>query len=325
VEFAVFLRQCLQVDAEYPLEKHLLNKKELSQADNEEIDRKHDFAFYATLDNIQYRVRGHLGQDYTGPFLDVRILRSKVEMPDALGFPRELSDAILDRNSGLILVDGRTGSGKSTTLAALASAFSQRYPGSKIATLEDPVEYILAFPNAVVSQKHVGVHVATWADGVFHAKREQPDLLIVGEMRDHETIRATLDAASSGMLVITTAHADRYDRALDALLEAYPPEKHEMLGRRLSYILRGVIVQQLIPSVEAGGEGADFALPSLGFDIFLNNTQAIQSAIRSRQWDRLVNDQQNSYYPLSRRVKELASDKVISPKEAERALTQYDL
>ncbi len=322
-EFNVLLRQCLELDAEYPL-GHILKKKgELTAEEQKQLNEKRDFAFYAKLDDIQYRVRGHIDNDYNGSFMDMRVLRADVEMPESLGFPDGMSDSFLDRNRGLILVQGRTGAGKSTTVAALARAFSEKYPGSRILTIEDPIEYVLSFPNAVVSQKQVGVHVTSYMEGIYHAKREQPDLLIVGEMRDDATIRATMEAASSGLLVITTGHSDRYDRTLDKIIAAYPPEKHDIIGRQLAYSLKGVIVQQLIPSVESDEEGV-FAVPSLGYDIFLNTTTPTQTQIRKLRWDELAVDPNVSAFSLKKRVDELIKEGVISDQEGRSVLEQYE-
>jgi Tfp pilus assembly pilus retraction ATPase PilT len=321
-EFNVLLRQCLELDAEYPLGPLLSKQGPLTPDEEKRLSEKRDFAFYAKLDDIQYRVRGHIDNDYNGSFMDLRVLRADVTVPEVLGFPQGIADSLLERNRGLILVAGRMGSGKSTTLSALGKAYSEKYPGSRILTIEDPIEYVLSFPTAVVSQKQVGVHVASYTEGIYHAKREQPDLLIVGEMRDEATIRATLEAASSGILVITTLHSDRYDRALNKIIDAYSPEKHEIIGRQLAYSLRGVIVQQLISSVEPDGDDV-FALPSLGYDIFLNDDSKTQAPIRKLEWDKLAVEESVSTVTLRSRVDDLMKEGAISEEEGRAVMEQY--
>lgn len=258
-----------------------------TQAVNDEQDlniagRELDFAFSADLANIVHRFRGHESRNYQGMAIDIRVLRANVQSIADLGFKANLPDALIGNKTGLIIIGGPTGSGKSTTLAALVNEFGQRNPGSHIVSLEDPVEYIFNPPHCLVSQKHVPVHVESFERGIFEAKREKPDIIVIGELRTKEAIRGAVEAAGSGHLVLATTFADRVPRVLDAIRDAFSPEEQASVQNRLAYLLRGVICQALVPCNKLDASG--YALPSLVYEVLCNDETWVTSALRKGVW-----------------------------------------
>lgn len=261
-----------------------------TQAINDEQDlniagRELDFAFSAELAGIVHRFRGHESRNYQGMAIDIRVLRAGGYSTVDLGFKPNLVTALIGNKSGLIIVGGPTGSGKSTTLAALVNEFGQNNPGSHIVSLEDPVEYIFNPPGCLVSQKHVPVHVETFERGIFEAKREKPDLIVIGELRTKEAIRNAVEAAGSGHLVMATTFADRVPRVLDAIKDAFSSEEHTSLQNRLAYLLRGIICQGLVPCNKPDPSAR--ALPVLVYEVLSNDESWITSAIRKGSWSGL--------------------------------------
>jgi twitching motility protein PilT len=202
-----------------------------------------------------------------------------------LGFSANLGKKLLDKKSGLIIVGGPTGSGKSTTLSSLLYEFGKIYPGIHIVTLEDPVEYILSPEGCLVTQKQVPVHVRNWEDGIHQAKREKPDLIVIGELRSKDAIRAAVEAAGSGHLVMATMFADRVPRVFEAIKDAFESEEQEGLKQKLSYLTRGVICQALVPTNQVNEQG--YGLPILVYETLVNDVIAVESSLRKGTWGSL--------------------------------------
>jgi twitching motility protein PilT len=189
---------------------------------------------------------------------------------DELGLPEHLK--LLTRyQNGLILVTGSVGSGKSTTLAALVQQVNMERR-EHIITLEDPIEYVLEAKGCHVTQREVHTHTRSFAAALRAALREDPDVIMVGEMRDLETISLAITAAETGHLVLGTLHTGNASRTLDRLLDVFPPDQQEQIRIMVSESLRGVISQQLIP--RADGKGRVLALE------ILTNTPAVANVIR---------------------------------------------
>ena len=225
-----------------------------------------DFAYANSFGRYRTSVvRQRLGVD-----LVFRIISTKVRTMDELGLPEQLK--LLTRyQNGLILVTGSVGSGKSTTLAALVEQVNIERR-EHIITLEDPIEYVLEPKGCHITQREVHTHTRSFAAALRGALREDPDVIMVGEMRDLETISLAITAAETGHLVLGTLHTGNASRALDRLLDVFPPDQQEQIRIMVSESLRGVISQQLIP--RADGNGRVLALE------ILTNTPAVANVIR---------------------------------------------
>ena len=155
-------------------------------------------------------------------------------------------------NKGIILVTGETGSGKSTTLAAILNEINQNRPLHMI-TLEDPIEYVYEPAQAIINQREVGVDVESYDKGLYAALREDPDVILIGEMRDPATIETALMAAETGHLVFSTIHTNSAIDSIDRIVGVFPEDKQPQIRMQLSMTLRAVLSQQLVP--RAGGQG----------------------------------------------------------------------
>jgi len=237
-----------------------LHKTHLNERGDADFAYANKFGRYRTS-----VVRQRLGVD-----LVFRIINTKVRTMEELGLPEHLK--LLTRyQNGLILVTGSVGSGKSTTLAALVEQVNKERR-EHIITLEDPIEYVLEPKGCHITQREVHTHTRSFAAALRGALREDPDVIMVGEMRDLETISLAITAAETGHLVLGTLHTGNASRTLDRLLDVFPPDQQEQVRTMVSESMRGVISQQLIPSTD--GQGRVLALETL------TNTPAVANVIR---------------------------------------------
>ena len=237
-----------------------LHKTQLNERGDSDFAYANDFGRYRTS-----VVRQRLGVDIV-----FRIINTSVRTMDQLGLPEHLK--LLTRyQNGLILVTGSVGSGKSTTLAALVEQVNIERR-EHIITLEDPIEYVLEPKGCHVTQREVHTHTVSFAAALRGALREDPDVIMVGEMRDLETISLAITASETGHLVLGTLHTGNASRTLDRLLDVFPPDQQEQIRIMVSESLRGVISQQLIPRID--GNGRVLALE------ILTNTPAVANVIR---------------------------------------------
>src|SRR5437867_3193694 len=232
-----------------------------------------DFAYA----NAFGRFRASVVRQRLGIDLVFRIINTKVRTMDELGLPESLK--LLTRyQNGLILVTGPVGSGKSTTLAALVEQVNHERR-EHIITLEDPIEYIFEPKGCHITQREVHTHTRSFGAALRGALREDPDVIMVGEMRDLETISLAITAAETGHLVLGTLHTGNASRTLDRLLDVFPPDQQEQIRVMVSESLRGILSQQLVP--RADGTGRVLALETL------TNTPAVANIIREAKTDML--------------------------------------
>src|SRR5467141_493587 len=225
-----------------------------------------DFAYA----NSRGRYRASVVRQRLGTDIVFRIINTRVRTMDELGLPEHLK--LLTRyQNGLILVTGSVGSGKSTTLAALVEQANIERR-EHIITLEDPIEYVLEPKDCHITQREVHTHTRSFAAALRGALREDPDVIMVGEMRDLETISLAITASETGHLVLGTLHTGTAARTLDRLLDVFPVDQQEQIRIMVSESLRGIISQQLIP--RADGTGRVLALETL------TNTPAVANVIR---------------------------------------------
>lgn len=237
-----------------------LYKNELHTRGDSDFAYQNEFARYRTS-----VVRQRFGVEIV-----FRVINTHVRTLDELGLPERLK--LLTRyQNGLILATGAVGQGKSTTLAAMVEQINMERR-DHIITLEDPIEYILTSKNCHVTQREISTHTDSFATALRASLREDPDVIMVGEMRDLETISLAITAAETGHLVLATLHTSNASRTLDRLLDVFPPHQQEQIRVMVSESLRGVISQQLI--TRADGNGRVLALE------ILTNTPAVANVIR---------------------------------------------
>jgi twitching motility protein PilT len=214
-------------------------------------------------------------------------------------------------NNGLILVTGKTGSGKSTTLAAMVDDINTREQGH-ILTIEDPIEFVHVRKKCLISQREIGVHAASFSSALMSALREDPDVILVGELRDLETMSIAVTAAEMGILVMGTLHTNGAAATVDRLVNAFPSDKQPHVRTMLSTSLRGVVSQQLIPT--PNGKGRIAALE------ILINTPAVANLIRQGKMDQLENAMQSGGASgmrlMDTAILSLLEQRLISGKEA---------
>ncbi|MGA0111123.1 MAG: type IV pilus twitching motility protein PilT [Chthoniobacterales bacterium] len=240
----------------------------LDDAQKKLLEERGDVDFAYANENGRFRtsvVRHRLGYD-----LVFRIIQTNVRTMDELGLPPELK-LLTQFQNGLVLVTGSVGSGKSTTLAALVEEVN-RTRHEHIITLEDPIEYLFTPQGCQVNQREVHTHTESFGAALRGALREDPDVIMVGEMRDLETISLAITASETGHLVLGTLHTGNAARTLDRVLDVFPVDQREQIRIMVSESLRGIISQQLVPRVDGSGR-------ALAIEILMN-TPAVANVIR---------------------------------------------
>src|SRR5216110_2407696 len=235
-------------------------KKELNSRGDSDFAYANEFARYRVS-----VVRQRLGIEIV-----FRVINTHVRTMDELGLPEQLKSLTRYQN-GLILATGSVGTGKSTTLAAMIEQINMERR-DHIITLEDPIEYVIQSRNCHVSQREVFTHTESFATALRAALREDPDVIMVGEMRDLETISLAITAAETGHLVLGTLHTSNASRTLDRVLDVFPVDQQEQIRIMVSESLRGIVSQQLVPMRD--GKGRVLALETL------TNTPAVANVIR---------------------------------------------
>ena len=272
---------------------HRVEGPPLSADDCEELMRS-----ISSEDHIQ-QVRENGGADFAFAFGEAARFRVSVfkergdfamvlrQIPSTLltmeqiGIPPSVKE-LLYKPRGLVLVTGPTGSGKSTTLASLLNIMNMERDDVHMITVEDPIEYYHTHKSAVITQREVHVDVPSFAEALRRALRQDPDVILVGEMRDLETIEAAITAAETGHLVFGTLHTTGAAKTIDRLVNAFPTNQQEMIRIQLSTVLQAVISQLLLPRCDKPGRVAVFEI--------MNNTPSIGALIRDNKTFRINSD-----------------------------------
>ncbi len=273
----------LKTDPLEPDDTIALMKQITSERAQEELAElgSTDFAI-GFEDRARFRVNVFKQKGKTAMVL--RQIPSEIKTMDELNLPKHLKEVIAAPR-GMILVTGPTGSGKSTTLAAMIDHLNE-HNAHHILTIEDPVEFVHPHKKSIVNQREVHVDLPSFSEGLRRALREDPDVILVGEMRDLETISAAISAAETGHLVFGTLHTTGAARTVDRIIDAFPTDQQEMVRTQLAGNLVSVISQTLLPTADGKGRVA-------GFEIMIQNP-AISNLIRENKTFRIDSTIQTS-------------------------------
>jgi len=271
-----------------------------------ERERQLDFAV-THGDGVRLRANAFFQRDSIS--LAMRLLPSQIPTMVDLGLP-EIARHFIDLPQGLILVTGPTGSGKSTTLAAMVGAINSRR-SCHIITIEDPIEYVHTKVKSIVDQREVGRDATSFPAALRAVFREDPDVVLIGEMRDLETISAAISIAETGHLVLATLHTNDSAQAIDRILDVFPGGEQQQIRTQLSASLAGVIYQQLLPAV-GGGRLAAFEV--------LVASSAVRNLIKDGKTNQIRNVLQTSLsegmQTLERSLSDLYKEGLVTLEEA---------
>lgn len=247
-----------------PLVEELLRPDQMDELrKNGELDLSYTISQLGRMRINVFKQRGTYA-------MAIRILSFTVPTAQELGLPEAVKE-LAGRKRGLVLVTGATGSGKSTTLAALIHLINDSY-SKHIITLEDPIEYLHRHNKSMVTQREIGLDSRSYADALRAALRQDPDVILVGEMRDLETISIAITAAETGHLVFSTLHTNDAASAVDRVIDVFPPHQQQQIRIQLANVMEGVVAQQLMPKENSSGRVAVF-------EVMIANT-AIRNLIR---------------------------------------------
>ena len=281
-------------------------------ADEEQLeafsrDLELDFA-YETTDGDRFRVNA--ARQRGTPYLTLRAIRSEIPSFKELDLPA-VCGRLATRPRGLVLVTGPTGCGKSTTLAAMIEHANQT-SARRIVTIEDPIEYLFQDQRSVITQREVGGDTGSFAAALKYVLRQDPDVIMVGEMRDLETISGTLTAAETGHLVLATLHTPSAPEAVDRMVDVFPAHQQAQVRTQLAMTLTGVIAQRLV--LRADGQGR---LPAC--EVMLG-TSAVRNLIRESKTPQMVNVMQtggeHGMQTLHQALRDLYRRQLITLEEA---------
>lgn len=243
--------------------------------------------------------------------LALRVVPSKIPTLEELYMP-DILKRIAEKPQGLVLVTGPTGSGKSTTLASMIQYMNQTMR-KHIITLEDPIEYLHKHEKSIIDQREVGFDTNNFANGLRASLRQDPDVILVGEMRDLETIQTAITAAETGHLVLGTLHTSSAPTTINRIIDVFPPSQQAQIRIQLASVLMAIISQRLFPTVDKKGRRA-------AIEILLNNS-AIANLIRNEKVYQIVNVMQTSkaagMQTLDSSIKELVHSGIISKQAVE--------
>jgi len=269
-------------------------------------DKELDFAY--EIMGIS-RFRGNIFKQRGSIALSIRLIPTQIPSLEDLQLPVVLKEMV-NKKQGLVLVTGPTGSGKSTTLAAMID-YLNKETSRRIITLEDPIEYMHPHHQCIIEQREVGRDTKAFAIGLRSALRQDPDVILVGELRDLETIQIAITAAETGHLVLSTLHTKSAISTIDRIIDVFPPAQQMQVRVQLASVLVGVVSQRLFPYVNGPGRIAATEI--------LLNIPAVANLIRSEKSHQIINVLQTNkslgIHSLEMSMKELVQRGKINPKD----------
>ncbi len=240
----------------------------LSRRDSRNFEQEIDDDFSFSVSGLG-RFRVNVFRQRGSVAAVIRVIRFGLPDPAKLGIPESVL-SLADVKKGLVLITGAAGTGKSTTLACMIDRIN-RTRDTHIITVEDPIEYIHRHNKSIVTQREISIDTPSYLDSLRSALREAPDVILLGEMRDYDTISAAITAAETGILLFSTLHTGSVSNTINRILDVYPSNQQQQVKIQLSQILKGVVCQQLVPAKDGGQTAV--------FEIMKTNT-AIQNMIR---------------------------------------------
>jgi len=289
------------------MEKMVFSILTTGQKDKFLEEKDLDFS-YEIKDKSRFRVNIHFEKDNVG--LVARVISSKIPTMEEILLPQIVYDMTRSKQ-GLILVTGPTGCGKSTTLAAMIGLINEERTAN-IVTLEDPVEFLFKSNKSIIKQRQLGTDMSSFNKALKHVLRQDPDVIMVGEMRDLETISATITIAETGHLVLATLHTLNAGQTIDRIVDVFPPFQQNQVRLQVSMSLNGIVSQQLLPKTGGGRIAAREILV---------NTPAISNIIRENKIPQIKTAIQTSadcgMITLEQDLKRLVKDKLVDKEMAE--------
>ena len=295
----------------------------INQRQRVELEEKRELDFALSVDfteqikqpGSRFRVNAFYQRGSLG--MVARVVNARIPSPEELGLPEIISN-LCTKRQGLILMTGPTGSGKSTTLASLLDVIN-RTRNAHIITIEDPIEYVHKNINSIIEQRELHSDTLSFASALKYALREAPDVIMVGEMRDPETIAAALTAAETGHLVFATIHTNSAPQTIDRIVDSFPMYQQNQIRLQLAGTLLAVISQRLIPSVDGSARFAAFEImigtPPVQALVRDGKTHQLQSVIETSLKDGMCT--------LQRSLESLCADGLISKEEAKKFTADY--
>jgi twitching motility protein PilT len=279
-----------------------------AQRDRFERDLELDFAYTLSAD-ARFRVNVYRQRDAWGAAF--RLIPTKIKSLDDLGLPESIGH-FADLPRGLVLVTGPTGSGKSTTLAALIDRANERR-ADHIMTIEDPIEFVHTSKRALVNQREVGTDTMSFTNALKHVLRQDPDIILLGELRDLESISVALTAAETGHLVFATLHTSDASQSIDRMIDVFPAHQQQQVRMQLSLTLQGVVCQTLVP--RASGVGRAVAAEVLKI------TPAVANLIRAGKTSQILTAMQTGMdvgmQTMDQHLAQLVAEGVVTHDAAE--------
>lgn len=246
-------------------------KSNIKKESEKILENEKSIDFSLSLKN--FRLRGNAFYSQDGLNVVLRILSENILSFEEINFP-PVVEQVMGSQNGLILVTGQTGSGKSTSLASIIDYFNQNHQ-KKIITIEDPIEFIHNEKNSIISQREIGTHALSFSSALRAALREDPDIILVGELRDLETIQLALTAAETGHLVLATLHTSGAPNTINRIIDVFPGDQQSQVRSQLATSLRIAVTQRLIKRLDGSGR-----VPA--FEVMVNNA-AVQNLIREEK------------------------------------------
>lgn len=268
------------------ISNELLSKSDTEKMANElietqkfnEVKKLGEYDFSISIKNL-YRFRVNIYKQQDSYAIAARIINSKIPDLETLGLPNVVKE-FANKENGLVLVTGPTGSGKSTTLASILDCINKNFQ-KHIITLEDPIEYIYNRKNSIISQREIGKDTKNFKSGLKSVLRQDPDVILIGEIRDEETLATALTAAETGHLVFSTLHTIGAAQTIDRIIDMFQANQQNQIRMQLSSVCEGIISQQLIPNINNEGMVAATEV--------MVSTSAIKNLIRDSKTHQISN------------------------------------